>query len=176
MSIYGEDWGEPIDAPRTVTRAEQDQAKLITIRDRDGTRYYPAPQSKPVVTGPADDPYAPYAGLMNEVKQIHHSDPISRGKALFQKTLAISLFLWGLTLAALALMDGLSFFVWLLWASIEGGICFIVLATLDYRENPMFIRKVLADGYLNLMQRNQTVRHIATYGVEVVKQARELDE
>jgi hypothetical protein len=176
MSIYDDDWGATVDIPHTVTRANQAPAKLIPIHDKNGTRYYPAePTPQPVVATPAVDPYASHAGVMNEVKTIYHTDPVSRGKALFLKTLGISLFLWGLTVAALALMENVSFFLWLFWASIEGGVCFIVLAYLDWREHPMSVRTMLAQEFLGMMRREQTMRHVAQYGPDLVRQAREFD-
>jgi hypothetical protein len=173
MSIYDDDWGA-VDTPRRVSRVEQAQTGLAGPLGQG--RYVAAPASRPPILTPSTDPYAPYAGTMDEVKLIFHADPVARGKALFYKTLGISLFLWGLTLAALALMEGLSFFVWLLWASLEGSICFMVLAYLDWREHPMSVRSKLANGFLRMMRREQTTRQVALYGIDVVRQARELEQ
>jgi hypothetical protein len=160
------------------------EQRTIQVYDRTGAReipYHingeivPAPTSHPI-SAKSSDPYAPYAHAMEGVRTVYQADPISRGAALLLKTLGVSLFLWGLTLAALAMLDSLSFMVWLFFAGVEGFACFVVFAVLDYREQPMAIRAQLAAGFLQLMQNEQTVRQIATYGIDTVRQAREVDQ
>jgi hypothetical protein len=160
------------------------EQRTIQVYDHAGAREIPyhgdgeivpatAPHLMPARGG---DPYAPYAHAMEGVRTVYQASPISRGAALLLKTLGISLFLWGLTLAALAMLDSLSFMAWLFFAGFEGFACFIVFAVLDYREHPMAIRAQLAAGFLQLMQNEQTVRQIATYGIDTVRQAREVDQ
>lgn len=170
MSIYDDDWGA-VDTPRRVSLNEQEQTGLT----RRSTFVAPLPQARPMLPPAQVDPYAQAASEMHEVRALYTHDPISRGKAMFIKTMGISLFLWGLTLAALAMLDGLSFMMWLLFASLEGGAVFIVLAWIDHKEHPLSVRAKLADGFLSIMRREQSMRHVATYGAELVKQARELE-
>jgi hypothetical protein len=178
MSIYDEAWGAVDDPPRRAGVDEQ-RAAGLTKRNTFVPAHPPGQTitAQPLISQPiaAADPYAQYAAPMAEVRVIHQLTPEARGRALFQKTLGVSLFLWGLTLAALAILDGLSFMVWLFFAALEGFVCFVVFAVLDYREHPMYIRKLLATGYLRLMSNEQTMRHVAQHGTDLVRQARELD-
>jgi hypothetical protein len=127
-------------------------------------RLTPERQSLPVQSPASGALGELVTGLMAEARSVHVADPVSRGKAMFIKTLGISLFLWGLTIAAMALTDSLSFFLWLLWASIEGGICFIILAILDWREHPSAIRWQWTQGLLGMMETEQRARLNAQYG------------
>lgn len=162
---------DDIDMPRHVSLEEQEQTGLA----RRNTFVAPLPQARPMPPPAQVDPYAQAASEMHEVRALYTHDPVSRGKAMFIKTMGISLFLWGLTLAGLALLDSLSFMVWLLWASLEGGIIFIVLAWIDHKEHPLSVRAKLADGFLGIMRREQSMRHVATYGADLVREARELE-
>jgi hypothetical protein len=164
MSIYDEDWGE-VDTPRRVSLNEQEQLGLV----RKGSTYVAPARSVQAypVQSPASGALGELVGgMMAEARTIHYADPVSRGKAMLLKTLGISLFLWGLTIAALALTDGLSFMLWLLWASIEGGVCFLVLAVLDWREHPSAIRWQWTQGLLGMMKEEQRRRLNAQYGEE----------
>jgi hypothetical protein len=163
MSIYDEDWGE-VTTPRRVTLREQEQAGLTRRNTYVPARTTSERQLLPVQS-PANGALGELVtGLMAEAHTIHQADPVSRGKALFIKTMGISLFLWGLTIAALAMNEMLSFMMWLLWASIEGGICFLVLAYLDWREHPSAIRWQWTQGLLGMMEREQEARLRAQYG------------
>ena len=71
-----------------------------------------------------------------------------------------------LTLAALIMLDRLTFLLWLLLASGEWLLCFVLLAILDWRETPSAVQWRLTEGYLALMRREQTARLMTMYGVD----------
>jgi hypothetical protein len=92
--------------------------------------------------------------------------PEARAKAMLGKTTAVTVFLSLLTLAGLAMLDHLTFFLWLLLASGEWVFCFVLLAILDWRETPSAVQWRQNEAYLALMRREQTARLIALYGVD----------
>jgi hypothetical protein len=163
MSIYDEDWGE-VDTPRRVSLSEQEQLGLV----RKGSTFV-APAAAPrTIAYPVQSPVdgAMVDGLMSEARSIHVHDPVSRGKGMFIKASSITLAMAVLTVAALWALDSLSFMVWLLIASFEWVACFLVLAVLDWREHPSYIRKRWTDGLLGMMQEEQRRRLNAQYGEE----------
>jgi hypothetical protein len=82
------------------------------------------------------------------------------------KTTAVTIFLSLLTLAALFMLDSFTFFLWLLLASGEWVLCFLLLAVLDWRETPTALAWRQSEGYLQLMRREQEARLTALYGVK----------
>ena len=86
---------------------------------------------------------------------------------MVKKTTALTVFLSLLTLAAMSVLGSFTFFLWLLFASSEGVLCFIVLAVLEWRENPASLAWRQSEAYLDMMRREQTARLRAMYGQEV---------
>lgn len=166
MSVYDDDWGD-VTTPRRVSLEEQEQTGLA----RRNTTYVPAratPERRTLpVQSPANDALGMLvAGLMAEARTIHHADPISRGVALLLKATAITVALGMFTVAALWMLDSLTFFLWLLLASLEWVCCFLYLAYNDWREHPSAIRWQWTQGLLGMMQEEQRRRLNAQYGEE----------
>lgn len=166
MSIYDDDWGDPVDTPRRVSLPEQEETGLVRRTNRNT---FVPPDRKPAqaypVQTPANDALgALVAGLMAEARTIHHADPISRGFAMLIKATAITVALAMFTVAALWMLDSLTFFLWLLLASLEWVVCFIYLAYNDWREHPSAIRWQWTAGLLNMMENEQRARLNAQYG------------
>jgi hypothetical protein len=166
MSLYDDDWGEPVAAPRRISLPEQEQPGLVPRTSRNT---FVAPGPAPVraypIQPPANDAFgALVAGLMAEARTVHHADPVSRGLALLLKATAVSFFLGALTLAALAMLDSLEFFLWLFLASAEWVLCFLYLAYNDWREHPSAIRWQWTQSLLGMMEREHEARLKAQYG------------
>lgn len=132
--------------------------KTIQVYDRKGTREIPFDDGRQSIMSAQAFPVVDWA--MDSAQTVHTTDPIQRGKAMLLKSSAITVFLSLLTLAALFMLDGWSFFLWLLLASAEWVLCFLFLAVLDWREHPSAIRWNIANGVLYLMQREQDARFI----------------
>ena len=62
------------------------------------------------------------------------------------------------------MLTELTFGLWLLLASAEWVAVFIVLAILDYREQPAALSRMTADRYLGMMEREQAAQLRAMYG------------
>jgi hypothetical protein len=145
--------------------------KHITVHDRHGSRSIPLyegdvlPPLPPVPTT-MRDPYAAY--LPNPTQLIVRYDltPQARAWAMLTKTTAVTIFLSLLTLAGLFLLDRFSFLLWLLLASAEWVLCFLLLALLDWRETPTALAWRQSEGYLQLMRREQAAHLAALYGVK----------
>jgi hypothetical protein len=147
-----------VDTPRRISLEEQEQTGLARRFTYVSARIEPE-RHIPPVQSPANDALGQLVGgLMAEARTIHHADPVSRGKALLLKATAITIALGGFTLAALAVLDMLSFMTWLLLASLEWVVCFLYLAYNDWREHPSAIRWQWTNGLLGLMEREQEAR------------------
>lgn len=162
MSIYDDDWGNEVDTPRRVTLDEQQQTGLA----RRNTYVSAGPERQVLpVQSPANGALGELVGgMMAEARSIHYADPVSRGKGLLLKTTAITVALGLFTVAALAMFDMLTFFIWLVLASGEWVVCFIILAILDWREHPSAVRWQWTNGLLNMMEKEQDARLRAQYG------------
>lgn len=151
------------DVPRRVSLVEQEQLGLV----RKGSTYVAPARSVQAypVQSPASGALGELvSGMMSEARTIHYADPITRGVSLLIKATAITVALGMFTLAALAMLDSLTFFLWLLLASIEWVACFLSLAILDWREHPSAIRWRWTQGLLGMMEREQEARLRAQYG------------
>jgi hypothetical protein len=93
-------------------------------------------------------------------------NPITRAQAMVQKVNTVTVALAVFTLAALFILGEFSFLLWLLIASGEWVLCFIVLAVLDWRETPSALAWRQSEQYAQLMRREQTARLKAMYGYE----------
>lgn len=153
-----DDWG-----PHRVSLEEQEQTGLIR---RTYVPAYTEHRSLPVQSPASGALGELIGGMMAEARTIHVADPVSRGKGLFIKATAITVALGMFTVAALAMLDMLSFMIWLLLASLEWVACFIILAVLDWREHPSAIRWQWTQGLLSMMQEEQRRRLDAQYGEE----------
>lgn len=150
---------------RTITRAEQYEAGLLAPAS---DRFVPAPIERKIMpiqtpgTGASDL----VGGLMLSANTTHATTSWDRAISMLVKTSAVTVFLSILTLAAMYLMGSLAFFLWLLWASTEWVLCFLVLAMLDWREHPSAIRWNFSNRVLDMMEREQEVRLRSQYGEE----------
>ena len=116
---------------------------------------------------PVSDPYAPNIPQVQQIIKVDVT-PISRAQAMVMKVSAVTVALATLTLAALIMLDSFYFFLWLLLASIEWVVTFIVLAVIDYRETPSAHARLHLQRYLDMMDREQIARLRAMYGKEAV--------
>lgn len=149
MSIYDDDWGDP--QPLATTRRN--------------TFVAPDPRPAPVQAYPIPDaPGELVTGLMAEARTVHVADPITRGKSMLLKTSGVTVALAILTAAAMLMLDGWTFLLWIFLASLEWVICFLVLAHLDWREHPSAVRWEWTQGILGMMEREQEARLRAQYG------------
>ncbi len=149
--------------PHTVSRTEQEQVGLVVRKNYVPAltgEVLPAVRSVPTVA----DPYA--AHLPQQIQQVVHYDvtPESRARAMVTKVHQVTLFLSALTLAGMLMLTEWSFWLWLLLASAEWIFVFIVLAIIDYREQPAALSRMTADRYLGMMEREQEARLNAMYG------------
>ena len=111
------------------------------------------------------DPYA-HAPALESVQHVTRWEynPQSRAWAMLTKTSAVTVALAVLTGAAMIMLDGWTFLAWLLLASVEWAICFLVLAILDWWETPSAHTWHLTSGYLRLMEKEQRARLRRLYG------------
>lgn len=113
------------------------------------------------------DPYAMTPALESaQMVSHHHYHPKDRAVAMVMKTSAVTVFLALLTLAALIMLHGWGFFLWLFLASLEWCAVFAFLAILDWRETPAAHVWHKTDIYADLMQREQRARLKSLYGYE----------
>lgn len=100
------------------------------------------------------------------------ADPISRGWAMLIKTSAVTVFLAALTLMAMFIfgswgaLGAVMFLWWLLVASLEWIVVFVILAILDYRETPAAQNRYAMRRVINMMAVEQAMRLIGIYGEE----------
>ena len=120
----------------------------------------PAVRSVPAVA----DPYAEH--LQQPVTQVvrYEVTPESRARSMVMKVHQVTIFLAILTAAGMYMLSELTFGLWLLLASGEWIAVFIVLAIIDYREQPASLSRMQADRYLGMMEREQRARLRAMYG------------
>lgn len=120
----------------------------------------PAVRNVPAVV----DPYA--GNLPQPVSQVVRYDvtPESRARSMTMKVHQVTIFLAVLTGAAMLMLTEFSFLWWLLLASGEWIAVFIILAIIDYREQPAALSRMTADRYLGMMEREQRARLRAMYG------------
>lgn len=112
------------------------------------------------------DPYAATLPQPVQHQVTTEVTPISRAQALVMKVNAVTLALALFTLAALCLLQTFTLFLWLLCASGEWVVCFVLVALLDWRETPAALSWRQSEAYLALMRREQAARLQALYGVE----------
>lgn len=130
--------------------------------------YVPALQGEvlpPVRSVPTvADPYAEH--LPQQVQQVvrYEVTPESRARSMVLKVHQVTIFLAMLTGAGMFVLTEWSFWLWLLLASAEWIFVFIVLAIIDYREQPAALSRMTADRYLGMMEREQAARLNAMYG------------
>ena len=168
---YYDDGREPEttydDAPRTVSRAEQERLGMVKRSNftapLQGEVLPPAVrtvQQVPTVV----DPYA--ANLPQTVQQVVRYDvtPESRARSMVMKVNTVTIALSVLTGAAMLMLSEWSFLAWLALASGEWVAVFIFLAILDYRETPQSLARHTATKYIGLMEKEQAARLRAMYG------------
>lgn len=133
----------------------------------------PETPKQTAIAYPINEPQAALTtGLMARADTIHTAEPVGRGIGLLIKMIAPTLLLWGFTLAALVLMGGLTFFLWLLLASLEGLACFAFLAYNDWREHPSAVRWLWSVKMLGMMQEEHGIRMHNQYGFSSLKELR----
>jgi hypothetical protein len=110
------------------------------------------------------DPYA--AHLPQPVQHVTRYDasPTSRAQAMVMKVHQVTIFLAIMTGAGMAVLTEWSFMLWLLFASLEWVAVFVVLAVIDYREQPSSQSRMVADRYIRMMEREQEARLRWQYG------------
>lgn len=152
------------DRARTVTFAEQQETGMVRRSNYtpalQGEVLPPTVRTVPTVT----DPYAEH--LPQQVTQVVRYDvtPESRARSMVMKVHQVTIFLAILTAAGMYMLSELTFGLWLLLASGEWIAVFIVLAIIDYREQPASLSRMQADRYLGMMEREQRARLRAMYG------------
>jgi hypothetical protein len=154
---------------RTISYEEQQAMGLVSRP----TTFVPATTGEvlpPVRAVPAVSD--PYVESMPQVQQVVHVDvtPIPRAQAMVMKVNAVTVALAVLTLAAMIVLGEFYFFIWLLLASAEWVVTFVVLAVLDYRETPAAQSRMQMKRYLTMMEREQKARLCAMYGKECVQE------
>lgn len=165
MSIYADDWGD-VQPPRTISRAEQQETGLA----RKASNYvapmpaqaYPMPARHEVI-----DPYAAHAPQPVQYLVTHNYTSEGRARSVLLRTSAVTVALAILTACAMAMLDGWFFFGWLLLASIEWVVCFLVVSVLDWKETPSALTWKQSDDYMELMRTEQAARLKTLYGYEV---------
>jgi hypothetical protein len=152
---------------RTISHEEQVTMGLIRSPSQQGIRFV-TPDRQDILPSRHEivDPYAPTYPQPVQYLVHHEYSPISRAQAMIIKASAVTLFLSILTAAAMIMLDSWSFFAWLLLASFEWVLCFILLAVLDWRETPSALAWKMSDDFKDLMQREQRARLKRLYGYE----------
>ena len=152
---------EPV---RTISRAEQQQTGLIRRNYTAPLQGEILPPTKVQQIPTVSDPYAEH--LPQQVQQVVRYDvtPESRARSMVMKVHQVTILLAILTGAGMYMLTELTFGLWLLLASSEWVAVFIVLAVLDYREQPAALSRMTADRYLGMMEREQAARLRAMYG------------
>lgn len=117
---------------------------------------------------PMPVPTDPYAMAIAPVQQIvkYESSPEQRARAMVMKVHQVTVALAVLTGAALYGFGQFYLFWWLIAASLEWVVVFVVLAIIDYRETPSAQQRHQTDRLLDMMDREQQARLRATYGVD----------
>jgi hypothetical protein len=164
---------QPITAlarPGPVTLAEQQSIGLA----RPARQNLVLPERTPATAYPMQpDQFIHLPTQANIVQSAAYTaDPISRGWAMLIKTSAVTVFLAVLTLMGM-LLWGLAgtlgawlILWWLFVASLEWVVCFLVLATLDYKETPAAQNRYSMRRIINMMAVEQAARLIERYGSE----------
>jgi hypothetical protein len=152
---------------RTVSYEEQVALGLIRSPTQQGIRFV-APERQDTLPSRHEivDPYAPTYPQPLQYIVRHEYSPLTRSYSMLIKTSAITVFLSILTGAAMLMLDNWSFLAWLVLASLEWVVCFILLAILDWRETPSALAWKMSNDYMSLMEREQRARLKRLYGYE----------
>jgi hypothetical protein len=157
---------EPVVAHR-ISYDEQVTMGLVRGYDRSVTHFV-APAPHDILPGRHEivDPYAPTYPQPVQYLVRHEYSPLTRANAMLIKTSAVTAFLSILTGSAMLMLDSWSFLAWLLLASLEWVVCFMLLAVLDWRETPSALAWKMSNDYKGLMEREQRARLKRLYGYE----------
>lgn len=151
---------------RRISLQEQEELGLTVHRPSKFVAPMPTPPTIPT-RHEIIDPYA--AGMPQPVQYVvqHTYTPISRAQSVLIRTSAVTVALAILTAAAMAMLDGWGFLAWIILASLEWVVCFVIVAVLDWRETPSALTWKQSSDYMGLMRTEQAARLKAIYNFEV---------
>lgn len=147
--------------------------KMIEVYERGVKREVPmeGPITPPMVVK-IPEVVEPYANSVPvQARDSHTADPITRTDAMTRKVHLVTVFLSILTGCLMAIMgwfpkDWPELFIFALWLVIASGewlLAFILIAYLDYKETPAAINWFLARNYMGMMHKEQHHRLRAMY-------------